>query len=124
MVQAQTAESVVRSHCFAIASTEQESAPSPLAGQEPPKAFLRFAMSMNKFCSTVLGFDRVGKIGFKARGESMSVWTFADEPTPETLTKIYAAEMELMNANPNMLFDFAVKFDTVPEPPGFYIIMG
>jgi hypothetical protein len=79
---------------------------------------------MNTFCRTILTLPGVKKIGFKARGENMSAWTFADESTPEMLAKIYAAEMDLMDANPKMLFDFAVKFDSAPEPPGFYIIMG
>ncbi len=119
----QTVEST-RAHCFTLASSETAQASSLEAEQAQPQAFLRFAMSMNKFCGTILALERVKKIGFKSRGESISAWTFADEPTPETLTKIYAAEIELMNANPNMLFDFAVKFDAMLEPPGFYIIMG
>ncbi|HAR45045.1 MAG TPA: hypothetical protein DCS05_02425 [Nitrospiraceae bacterium] len=111
----------VHAHCFTFAPADKAQAASMAA--EQPQAYLRFTMAMNKFCETVRGFPGVKKIGFKARGESISAWTFVDDPTPETLGKIYAAEMELMNAIPNILFDFAVKFDNSPEPPGSYILM-
>jgi len=113
-----------RSHCFTFASSEKVQASPTEADQAQPKAYLNFAMAMNKFCETVRGIKSVKKIAFKARGESISAWTFVDDTAPETLEKIYAAEMELMNSIQNVLFDFAVKFDDSPEPSGSYILMG
>lgn len=120
-MNAQTADST-RAHCLTFASEKAQT--SPIEAEQPqPQLLLRFTMAINKFCETIRGLESVKKIGFKARGESMSAWTFVSDPSPETLAKIYAAEMELMNAIPNMLFDFAVKFDDSPEPTGSYIIM-
>lgn len=110
-------------HCFPFASSKKAQASSIEAEQVQPQAFLNFAMAMNKFCETIRGLESVKKIGFKARGESISAWTFVENPKTETLEKIYAAEMELMNSIPNVLFDFAVKFDDSPEPSGSYILM-
>jgi hypothetical protein len=112
-----------RVRCFTFESSEKTQSPTIDAEQSQPQAYLRFSMALNKFCETIRGLANVRKIGLKARGESISAWTFVDDPTPETLAKIYAAEMELMNSMPNLLFDFAVKFDDSPEPSGSYILM-
>ena len=122
MLQHAHAAEATRSHCFTLAALTKE----PSADlKEKPQAFLKFAISINKFCDTLLDLEHVKKIALDARSDGFTIWTFSDSPEAETLSKIYAAELDLMDANPNMIFDFAVKFeDASTEPAGFYIIMG
>jgi phage terminase large subunit-like protein len=86
---------------------------------------LQFSVALTKFCNSVLSLESVKRVGIKARGESISVWTFADNPSHDVLAKIYAAELVFRNAIAEIIFDFAVKFeDTATVPPDFYVFQG
>lgn len=99
--------------------------PAVPRASELPEAFLQFCIALNKFVNSVLALDSVKRVGIKARGESFSVWTFADEPSHETLEKIYTAELDFRTAIQEMIFDFAVKYeDTATVPPDFHVFEG
>jgi len=93
---------------------------------EQPEILLRFSLALNNFVIAVKQLDSVKKVAVKARGESFSVWTFADNPAHDDLMKIYAAELDFSTAIHEIIFDFAVKYEDTATivPPEFAIFPG
>lgn len=114
-----------KTHCRPFAPSPRGVVSAVIGSSEQCEAMLEFTVALTTFCNTVLALDQVNKVAIKARGESFSVWTFVDNPSHENLMKIYAAELVFGNSIPDMIFDFAVKYeDTATVPPDFYVFQG
>ncbi len=107
------------------ASVQSDQCSIAIGGSGIREAMLVFSVALNTFCHAVLSLEGVKRVGFKERGESISVWTFVDDPSHEVLAKIYAAELVFRDAIPDIIFDFSVKYeDTATVPPNFYVFEG
>ncbi|MBI5408067.1 MAG: hypothetical protein HZA14_01725 [Nitrospirae bacterium] len=75
------------------------------------------------FIAKVQHLPEIKKIAFKPKGNTVTIWTFIDEPSPKILKKIHSIEMEMMESMNDITFDFTTIFSSKePSPTGFHEI--
>ncbi len=64
----------------------------------------------------------VRKIAYSPKGQLLTVWTFVDDHSEETLREIYKKELEIASAFEDLMLDFTVIFDPNADVPANFVV--